>query len=135
MRASPSVLAPLAARTKVKKDTLINLYWILDSVQKGTEPDLKHVSECFISIRDELMLPDTEEIVVHIREAWEQSQVAADVLANQLIGSSRRKPLPDHQLIELMGNLAAVHRLPVNHSAELAVGFGRLVEAAHGIKP
>ena len=119
----------------VKKHTLIDLYWILDSVQKGTEPNLKHVSECFVSIRDELMLPDSEEIVVHIREAWEQSQVAADVLAEQLIGSSRRRPLPDQRLIELMATVDAEHRPTLNHSAEVAVAFGRLVEAAHGIKP
>ena len=119
----------------VKKHTLIDLYWILDSVQKGTEPNLKHVSECFVSIRDELMLPDSEEIVVHIREAWEQSQAAADVLAEQLIGSSRRRPLPDQRLIELMATVDAEHRPTLNHSAEVAVAFARLVEAAHGIKP
>ena len=120
----------------VKKHTLIDLYWILDSVQKGTEPNLKHVSECFVSIRDELMLPDSEEIVVHIREAWEQSQVAADVLAEQLIGSSRRRPLPDQRLVELMATVDdAAHRATLDHFAEVAVAFGRLVEAAHGIKP
>lgn len=119
----------------VKKHTLIDLYWILDSVQKGTEPNLKHVSECFVSIRDELILPDSEEIVVHIREAWEQSQVAADVLAEQLIGSSRRRPLPDQRLIELMATVDAEHRPTLDHSPEVAVAFGRLVEAAHGIKP
>ena len=119
----------------VKKHTLIDLYWILDSLQKGTEPNLKHVSECFVSIRDELMLPDSEEIVVHIREAWEQSQVAADVLADQVIGNSRRKPLSEQRLVELMAQLDAAHRPMLDHSADVAVAFARLVEAAHGIKP
>ena len=119
----------------VKKHTLIDLYWILDSVQKGTEPNLKHVSECFVSIRDELILPDSEEIVVHIREAWEQSQVAADVLADQVIGNSRRRPLPEQRLVELMEQVDTADRPTLGHSADVAVAFARLVEAAHGIKP
>ena len=119
----------------MKKDVLINLYWILDSVQRGTEPNRKHVGECFIAIRDELMMPDTEEIVAHIYEALEQSQMAADVLTDQVIGKSRSKPLAEQQLVELLGSLPAVHRLPVDFSVEMAVGFGRLIEAAHGIKP
>ena len=119
----------------MKKDVLINLYWILDSVQKGIEPNSNHVGECFIAIRDELMMPDTEDIVAHIYGALEQSQAAADVLTDQVIGRSRRKALADQQLVQLMGSVPAVHRLPADVCADIAVGFGRLIEAAHGIKP
>ncbi|MBE0546076.1 MAG: hypothetical protein IH627_00110 [Rubrivivax sp.] len=76
---------------------------------------------------------DTEAIVNHIRAALEQSKAAADVLTHQVIGESRRVPLPDHRSIEMMRNPAARHRLPVEVLPEVAVGFGRLVEAAHGI--
>lgn len=113
----------------VKKDVLINLYWILDAVQKGSEPNPRHVAECFISIRDELMLPDTEEMVVHLRGVLEQSQATADALSQQLIGDTRRQPLPEHRLRHLMALLAG------GTPDEVAVDFGRLVEAAHGIKP
>lgn len=112
----------------MKKDTLIALYWILDAVQKGGEPNARHVAECFVSIRDELMLPDTEDIVVHIRGVLEQSQATAEVLSNQLIDNSRRTPLSEHRLQELMNSL------PWTTPAEVAVAFGRQVEAAHGIR-
>ena len=118
----------------MKKDVLINLYWILDAVQKGTQPNRKHVADCFISIRDELMMPDTEDLVAHIYEALGQSRAAADLLTDQVIGKSRSKPLPDQQLIDWLDNLAARHRLPADLPADIAVQFGRLVEAAHGIK-
>lgn len=118
---------PRKKAAAMKKDTLINLYWILDAVQKGAEPNARHVAECFISIRDELMLPDTEEMVVHIRGVLEQSQATADALSRQLIGDSRRQPLPAHRLQYLMASLAGAT------PADVAVDFGRLVEAAHGI--
>ena len=113
----------------MKKDTLINLYWILDAVQKGGEPNRKHVRDCFIKIRDELMLPDTEDIVDHIRSALGRQQAVAGELADRLLGSSRQQPLPGPRLHEMMRTLA--HDLP----ADVAVAFGRLVEAAHGIGP
>jgi len=124
----------LLKTSAVKKGTLIQLYWILDSLQRGTEPNSKHVDECFISIRDSLMDPDTEDIVDHIRVAFEQSKAAAALLTHQVIGSSRRMPLADHQLIEMMRHTAAPHSLPVEVLPEVAVAFGRLVEAAHGIE-
>ena len=111
----------------MKKDTLINLYWILNAVQKGTEPNAVHVRDCFISIRDALMLPDTEDIVIHIRGVLEQSQATADVLSQQLIGSSRRAPLAEQRLRDMMATL------PASTPDEMAVAFGRLVEAAHGV--
>ena len=113
----------------MKKDTLINLYWILDAVQKGTAPNPKHVGDCVITIRDELLLPDTEEIVDHIRDALVRQQTVAGALTDRLLGSTRRPPLPEPRLQEMMGTLA--RDLP----AEVAVAFGRLVEAAHGIGP
>ena len=119
----------------MKKDVLINLYWILDSVRKGAEPNSQHVGECFIAIRDELMMPDTEDIVAHIYEALGQSRAAADELTDQVIGKSRRRPLADEQMLELLGSMPAVHRMPTDLRADVAVGFGRLIEAAHGIKP
>lgn len=112
----------------MKKDVLINLYWILDALQRGSAPDARHVADCFVSIRDELMLPDTEEMAVHIRGVLEQSQATADVLSRQLIGESRRSPLTEHRLRQLMATLPGL--MP----AEVAVAFGRLIEAAHGIK-
>ena len=111
----------------MKKDTLINLYWILDAVQKGTAPNPKHVGNCFIAIRDELMLPDTEEIVDHIRGVLEQQQAAANVLTDRAIDGSRRSPLAAPRLHQMMQTLAA------DVPAEVAVSFARLVEAAHGI--
>lgn len=113
----------------MKKDTLINLYWILDAVQKKTAPNATHVADCFIAIRDELMLPDTEQIVDHIRGVLEQQQAAADVLTDRVIGGSRRSPLAAPRLHQMMQTLAA------DVPAEVAVGFARLVEAAHGIGP
>ena len=111
----------------MKKDSLINLYWILDAVQKGNAPNARHVAECFITIRDELLLPDTEEIVVHIRDVLEKSQATAGVLSQALIGSSRRTPLPEQRLLDMMATLAGT--LP----AGVTVAFARLVEAAHGV--
>lgn len=118
----------------MKKDDLIKLYWILDAVHKGSEPNRKHVADCFISIRDELMMPDTEELVAHIHEALGQSQVAADLLTEQAIGKSMRKALADRQLIELMRSVAEAQHAPADLCAGIAVAFGRLVEAAHGIR-
>lgn len=112
----------------MKKDTLIKLYWILDAVEKGVAPNAAHVGECFISIRDELVLPDTEDIVVHIRGVLEQSQATAGALSQALIGRSRSMPLPEQRLRELMATL------PSATADELAVAFGRLVEAAHGVR-
>lgn len=113
---------------------LINLYWILDAVQKGKQPDSQHVGDCFIAIRDELMKPDTEELVAHIYEALGQSRAAADLLTDQVIDRSRSKALPDGRLIEMLENIAMTHRMSADQSAAIAVQFGRLVEAAHGIK-
>ena len=113
----------------MKKDTLINLYWILDAVQKGTAPNPKHVGNCFIAIRDELMLPDSEEIVDHIRDALVRQEAVAGALTNRLLGSSRRQPLLEPRLHEMMNPLAGTA------AADVAVPFARLVEAAHGIGP
>lgn len=118
----------------MKKDTLIKLYWIVDAVQKGTPPNAQHVGECFISIRDELMLPDSEELVDHIRTALLQQQEAADALTDQALDHSRRRPLADSELIEMMRNLCALHGVAQEPAADLAVRFGRLVEAAHGVR-
>jgi hypothetical protein len=119
---------PIAASPRMKKDSLINLYWILDAVQKGNAPNPRHVGECFVAIRDELMLPDTEEIVDHIRDVLVRQQAAADVLTDRVIGSSRRQPLPERWLVELMTTLAG--EVP----ASVAVAFARRVEAEHGIR-
>jgi phosphoglycolate phosphatase-like HAD superfamily hydrolase len=70
----------------MKKDTLIDLYGILDAVQRGGQPDAGRVGVCFIALRDALMDPDTEQIVDHIRGVLERSEAAADVLA---IGDGR----------------------------------------------
>jgi rhodanese-related sulfurtransferase len=113
----------------VKKDTLINLYWILDAVQKGSAPTARHVDECFITIRDELLLPDTEDIVVHIRGVLEKSQATADVLSQALIDNSRRAPLSEQSLLDMMATL------PGTTPGEVTVAFARLVEAAHGVQP
>ena len=113
----------------MKKDTLINLYWILDAVQKGSVPNARHVGECFVTIRDELLLPDTEDIVDHIRGVLEQSQATADVLSQALIDSSRRAPLAEQHLHDMMATL------PGTTPTEMAVAFARLVEAAHGVHP
>lgn len=117
----------------MKKNTLINLYWILDAVQKGTAPNLEHVGHCFITIRDELLLPDSEEIVDHIRAALDRQQAAADVLTSQVIDSTRRQPLPAPRLQGMMATLAADMQTDIA-TADVAVAFGRLVEAAHGIQ-
>lgn len=117
----------------MKKDTLIDLYWVLDAVQRGGQPDAGRVGACFIAVRDALLDPDTEHIVDHIRSVLERSEAAADVLAHQLIGRSSgaiRQPLPEQRLRDLMtlvqGEAAG---------GDLAVAFGRRVEAAHGIGP
>lgn len=111
----------------MKKDTLIILYGILDAVRKGSAPNARHVDDCFIAIRDELMQPDTEDIVVHIRGVLEQSQATANVLSRQLIGRARGQALPEQRLRDMMATL------PGSTPAEVALAFGRLVEAAHGI--
>lgn len=113
----------------MKKDTLINLYWILDAVQKGSAPNARHVDECFITIRDALLLPDTEDIVVHIRGVLEKSQATADVLSQALIDSSRRAPLSEQRLLDMMNTL------PGTTPGEVTVAFARLVEAEHGVPP
>lgn len=112
----------------MKKDTLINLYWILDAVRKGGAPNLGHVGECFVAIRDELLLPDTEEIVDHIRDVLVRQQAAAGVLTDRVIGGSRRHPLPEPRLIDMMATLSG--EVPDN----VAVAFARRVEAEHGIR-
>ena len=112
----------------MKKDTLIKLYWILDSVQKGDAANAQHVGECFVAIRDELMLPDSEEIVDHIRDVLARQQAAADVLTDRVIGGSRRQPLPEARLIDLMAGVAG------DVPAQVAVAFARRVEAEHGIR-
>ena len=112
----------------MKKDTLINLYWILDAVQKGSAPNPGHVGECFVAIRDELMLPDTEEIVDHIRDVLVQQQAAADVLTDRAIDKSSRQPLPAPRLIEMMAELSG------DVPPHVAVAFARRVEAEHGIR-
>ncbi len=115
----------------MKKDTLIDLYWILDALQRGGQPDTGRVQTCFIAIRDALLDPDTEQIVDHIRGVLERSEAAADVLAHQLIARSSataRRPLPESRLRELM---AATQREAGGDN--LAVAFGRRVEAEHGI--
>jgi hypothetical protein len=122
---------------RLKKDMLIDLYWILDAVQKGMAPNAVQAGRCFVAVRDALMQPDTEDIVAHIHGALAQSQAAADVLTDQAIGQAidqsrqagpaPRVPLPAPQLQAWMASLAP--DLP----PELAVAFGRQVEAAHGI--
>ena len=104
-------------------------------MQSGDEPDMEHVGECFVSIRDELMLPDTEEIVLHIREVLEHSQATAAILAERAIDRSRIAPLPEEQLVELMTRAASTHPGDATPPATFAVAFARLVEAAHGILP
>jgi hypothetical protein len=112
----------------MKKDTLISLYWILDAVHKGNAPNPVHVGECFVAIRDELMLPDTEAIVDHIRGVLVRQQAAADVLTDRVIDGTRRQPLPEHRLVEMMA------ALPGEVPAGVAVAFARRVEAEHGIR-
>lgn len=118
----------------MKKDTLIDLYWILDAVQKGSPPNAQHVGACFVCIRDELMFPDSEELVDHIRTALLQQQAAADALTEQALGHSRRRPLADSELIEMMRNLCALCGVAQGPAPDLALRFGRLVEAAHGVR-
>lgn len=119
----------------MKKDTLINLYWILHAVQAGDAPNPQHVGECFISIRDQLMLPDTEEIVLHIRSVLAHSQANAAILAERAIDRSRIAPLTEEHMLELMRRAASLHPSDGTPSATVAVEFGRLLEAAHGILP
>lgn len=111
----------------MKKDTLIKLYWILDAAQRSSTPNPVHVGECFVAIRDELLMPDTEEIVDHIRDVLVRQRAAADVLTDRAIGNSRRRPLPEPRLIELVAALSS--ELP----SSVAVAFARQVEAEHGI--
>lgn len=112
----------------MKNHILKNLYWILDAVQKGKQPKMQDVVECFISVRDELMQPDTEQIVDHIRDVLERSNVSADALSSQVIANSRRKPLSQERLEEIMATLS-----DSRCATEIAVPFARCVEAAHGI--
>jgi len=112
----------------MKNHILKNIYWILDAVQKGEQPKMQDVVECFISVRDELMQPDTEQIVDHIRDVLERSSVSADALSSQVIANSRRRPLSQKRLEEMMATLS-----DSRYAAEIAVPFARCVEAAHGI--
>lgn len=115
----------------MKKDTLIDLYRILDALKRGDQPDAARVGVCFIAIRDALLDPDTEQIVDHIRGVLARSEAAADVLVHQAIRQSSaasRQPLPELRLRELM---AAAQRETAGD--DLAVAFGRRVEAEHGI--
>jgi hypothetical protein len=112
----------------MKNHILKNIYWILDAVQKGKQPKMQDVVECFISVRDELMQPDTEQIVDHIRDVLERSNVSADALSSQVIANSRRKPLSQERLAEMMATLS-----DSRYATEIAVPFARCVEAAHGI--
>jgi hypothetical protein len=115
----------------MKKDILIDLYRILEAVQRGDQPDAGRVGACFIAIRDALLDPDTEQIVDHIRSVLERSEAAADVLAHELIGRSSAAigpPLPEQRLRDLMATVQNE-----NAGDDLAVAFGRKVEAAHGI--
>lgn len=98
----------------LKKDTLIALYWILEAAQRGALADRASAAACLIEVRDSLLRPDTEEIVDHIRSVLERQQQAADVLARE-------------------ASLLARHGLSANVQADLALSFGRLVEAEHGI--
>ena len=112
----------------MKNHILKNIYWILDAVQKGEQPKMQDVVECFISVRDELMQPDTEQIVDHIRDVLERSSVSADALSSQVIANSRRKPLSQERLAEMMATLS-----DSRYATEISVPFARCVEAAHGI--
>jgi hypothetical protein len=86
---------------RASRNILKNIYWILDAVQKGEQPKMQDVVECFISVRDELMQPDTEQIVDHIRDVLERSSVSADALSSQVIANSRRRPLSQKRLEEM----------------------------------
>lgn len=112
----------------MKKDTLIDLYWILDALQKGSAPDAQQVGACFIALRDELMLPDSEAIVDHIRAALDKQRAAAQALTERALGRSRRRPLPESRLHAMMATL------PGGEPASVAVAFASLIEEAHGIK-
>jgi hypothetical protein len=112
----------------MKNHILKNIYWILDAVQKGEQPKMQDVVECFISVRDQLMQPDTEQIVDHIRDVLERSSVSADALSSQVIANSRRRPLSQKRLEEMMATLS-----DSRYATEIAVPFARCVEAAHGI--
>jgi len=112
----------------MKNHILKNIYWILEAVQKGEQPKMQDVVECFISVRDELIQPDTEQIVDHIRDVLERSSVSADALSSQVIANSRRRPLSQKRLEEMMATLS-----DSRYATEIAVPFARCVEAAHGI--
>jgi hypothetical protein len=126
--ASKAMPGHSAARLFMKKDTLIDLYWILDAVQKGSTPDAQQVGACFIALRDELMLPDSEAIVDHIRAALDKQRTAAQALTERALGRSRRRPLPESRLHAMMATLAG------GEPDSVAVAFARLVEEAHGIR-
>jgi hypothetical protein len=57
-----------------------------------------------------------------------RQRAAADVLTDRVIGGSRRQPLPEQRLIEMMATL------PGEVPASVAVAFARQVEAEHGIR-
>lgn len=117
----------------LKKDTLIALYWILEAAQRGALADRASAAACLIEVRDSLLRPDTEEIVDHIRSVLERQQQAADVLAREASLLASKRPLSEQRLIEMMMGPAARRDLSANVQADLALSFGRLVEAEHGI--
>lgn len=115
------------------KGTLIDLYRILEALQNSQQVDPVKAASCQAKVRDALMRPDTEEIVDHMRAALAQQQQAAHVLAREATTFARRTALPAQQMMDLMAGPASRHRLDPSTAAELAVAFGRLVEAAHGV--
>lgn len=118
--------------TPLKKDTLIDLFWILDAIQKGQPADRAKATACFTEVRDALLRPDTEEIVQHIRDVLAQQQQAAGALAMEAAATAKRLPLPESELIAMMLELCAPYGIAERAAAELAVAFGRRVEAALG---
>lgn len=117
----------------LSKDTLIDLLWILEAIQTGRQADQVKAAACRVKVRDALMRPDTEDIVDHMRAALAQQQQAADALAREATTLARRTALPAQQLVDLMAGPASHYDLDPSTAAELAVAFGRLVEAAHGL--
>ena len=97
-------------------------------MRMGRQPKMQDVTDCFICVRDELMQPDTEQIVDHIRDVLQRSNVSADALSSQVIANSRRRPLSEERLKEIMAPLSKSR-----YATEIAVPFGKCVEAAHGI--
>ncbi|ANJ72934.1 hypothetical protein A9Y76_10860 [Ralstonia insidiosa] len=118
--------------TPLKKDTLIDLFWILDAIQKGQQADRAKVTACFTEVRDALLRPDTEEIVQHIRDVLAQQKQAVGALAMEAAATARRLPLPESELIAMMLELCAPYGIAEQAAAELAVAIGRRVEAALG---